>query len=414
MLRVADRFDRLGSKWRDMATRMLDESKRGALLATAGKVAAGGALFALGAGALASAWSAREKAREDKLMEELQKKQSELRGALETQISGLQALVDEKTSVFETRLAASNIKVEKNASRIQSIEDNAKCDKQREGRCATEASALVDRAFSQISPKPNPQVELQLDLERKISNTDRLVADQQNELRELRRKIETERADSDASLRDFQSRFDKLRLDEQLETHGKISEIEREVKELAKQVAQGRARDNSVEVPESERRAGIVESLMALTASLSLGAERAERATASALSVADEMREETEVMKTQLATALSTVHRVVDEANGQLSGTNRLRQRVGALEEALAAIQGAEGAGSVFTSVSFGWREPLVLTLARALGAVGQSERRKVAETMAGVLLAEAALEAHRKLTPETTSGARHASDLYT
>ena len=401
---------------------MLDESKRGALFATAGKVAAGGALFALGAGALASAWSAREKAREDKLMEELQKKQSELRGALDTKISGLQALLDEKTSaferldektnVFETQLAVSNIKVEDNASRIQSIEQKAKCDKQREEMCATEANALVDRAFSQIPPKPNPQVELQLDLERKISNATRLVADQQNELRVLRRKIEAERAVNEASLRDVRSNFDKLRLDEQLETHGKISKIEYEVKELAKQVAEGRARDNSVEVPESARRAGIVESLMELTASLSLGAGLAEKATASALSVADEMREETDAMKTQLATALSTVNRVVDEANEQFSDTNRLRQRVRALEEALAAIQGAADAESVFL-FGFGWREPLVLTLARALGAVGQTERRKVAEIMAGVLVAEAALDAHRKLTPETMSGP-HASDLYT
>lgn len=109
------------------------------------------------------------------------------------------------------------------------------------------------------------------------------------------------------------------------------------------------------------------------------------------------------VQQAQMEHSILTMQEYSQNAASELDS---MRARVVALEAALHSLSSLGSAGA--PQPQFG-SAPLVLTLARALSAVRLPDRPEIARQMARVIVATAALEAHR----EATESGRVA-DLYT
>ena len=151
--------------------------------------------------------------------------------------------------------------------------------------------------------------------------------------------------------------------------------------------------------------ADLVARLLSLAESLAETDDRANRLSAELLSARDQMLEAKDaldaryiVQQAQMEQSILTMQGYHGNAASELQS---VRARLDDLAAALASLvsAGAQRFGSA----------PLVLTLARALSAVRLPDRPEIARQMARVILATAALEAHR----EATESGRVA-DLYT
>ena len=357
MLRVADRGARW-AKWRAMASGMLDKSKLGRFL-TAGNVGAAGALAAaVGAGVLASryiAGSAESRKKEEALRLDLDTRLNELRSMLEKTLQAQQTGLGKKLDVRDAAVVKDAL--ERRVIRAMAIEKRALLVIKRTEAGISAQGGIKDAELRKASAIAQEMVDAVFSAPLLRLGANRVDAAPPNATAASRRPDSIAVTASESPIGDPA-------------LGGSVGDTDRAAAEdsaasslLALVVALNEAQSQTLEATGLmvERQAQIERELAALQ----------------------------EHNRERVATDAATVQPL---------------SRLSALSADAVARWKSFGARPQFGSA------PLVLTLARALSAVSLPDRPEIARQMARVILATAALAAHR----EATESGPRATDLYT
>ena len=356
MLRVADR-DAKWAKWRAMASGVLDKSKLGRVLTARNVGAAGALVAAVGAGFLGSRYLAESQKKEGALRLDLDTRLSELSRTLEAQHEKLH----EQQTGLETKL------------------DSLLGHKRALGKALarTEARNTISRREVETG-----QVEIAATLKslaaRQVESLSRDGASDRGKHASINPVEQRQSSSAQIANEMFDNSFAKV-----------------EATVAAPRATRSPLRHSSA-LPVVDPLEGLTVDLAARLLSaadnLDAAAGRADRCSGELLSAKDllvgakeTLEERHLVHQTQLERALTTIHTLLEDLH-----------HTGA------------GAQPRFGSA------PLVLTLARALSAVSLPDRPEIARQMARVILATAALEAHREAPESGRVAEARATDLYT
>ena len=346
MLRVADR-DAKWAKWRAMASGVLDKSKLGRVLTARNVGAAGALVAAVGAGVLGSRYLAESQKKEDALRLDLDTRLNELRSMLEKTLQAQQTGLGKKVGVRQAAL-------KKDALERRAI------------RAMAQETLDIKRTEAGISAQGG------------INEADRrkpsFIAAQQivDAVWKLRPGLRVDAAPFNATA------------------------ASRIPDSIAVTVNESPIGDPALGVSLGDTDRAVIEDSAASLLALVVALSEAHGQTLEATRLLVERQAQLE----QGLTTLQEHHRAATDA-----ATPQPQSRFSKLgSEAAARLRNVVGA----RQQRFG-SAPLVLTLARALSAVRLPDRPEIARQMARVILATAALEAHR----EATESGRVA-DLYT
>lgn len=365
-----------------MASGMLDKSKRGTLLASAGKFAAAG--LVLGAGALGFKWIANKK-REEALRATVE----ELRRALELEREGVKARLDEskeRQRALGAQMEALRAEAEQNAESVEATrrrirEEYEKGLRDLESRVdeiALDAEARIQRASTALADATSAG-------DRRVGALDRKIGDVESRVDAI------ERSGAEPGGRSVED--------------AAYIAVGRRIEELVEMQRDLGRRADAQESSHEEQQAAVaalsrsIEGLAGAIGTLD-GMVLARHAEADLRVARVKAGHDENVVRVERT--LETIQHTLAELQKKHAENALLESR---LAIALRALD-REGA-----SVAFGARAPLALTLARALSAVRALERPNVARKIADVLLARGELEGHQTAPPP---GERRTSDLYT
>lgn len=402
MLRAANRADR-GARWRAMASRVLDKSKRGTLLASAGKFAAAGALV-VGAGALGFKWMAERK----------RKREAELETALARFKSEVEESIKAHQRDVSAQIEALNSQLQQRERAAQHPDPPGQSEANREHSLAIDAyTGYVVAATEKLrSHTANPDTKELSELKTELTNISLLTQclekrgwELVNGVCALERGAQTlgvafnyakARMDDlggqvsglEATLRGQVER-DEARADEvkllQYQV-ARMMEIVNGLKNVTAQAAKDALEDHG-DILESRLQEFIASKLVAITLAATAASEASERADRLA---AEALRHRDDV-DTRVERLGGSFQRAMSELFDAGTKTGELHARVVLLENAVSALSESTS-GAAFGATS----EPLVVSFVRALGAVDAADRRAVAQKMARVLFARAGLKANR------------------